>query len=73
MRLVFQSFGIAIQDWKSPRGYVSLLEYGNEDLSGGLTKPGSRNNPAWIHSSKISLREQVLFSKNDLRKITPLS
>jgi beta-lactamase class D len=41
--------------------YLKLLEYGNQDMSGGLAKPGPKN-AAWISSSlAISPREQVYF------------
>ncbi len=41
--------------------YLASWEYGNQDLSGGLPKPGPEN-PAWIRSSlAISPREQVIF------------
>jgi beta-lactamase class D len=56
------------------KNYLTLLEYGNEDLSGGLAKPGSANNPAWIHSSlKISPNEQVLFLQKMIQGKLPLS
>ncbi|MFN0065029.1 MAG: penicillin-binding transpeptidase domain-containing protein, partial [Chlamydiales bacterium] len=56
------------------KNYLALLEYGNEDLSGGLTKPGSANTPAWIHSSlKISPYEQVLFLQKMILGKLPIS
>jgi beta-lactamase class D len=56
------------------KNYLALLEYGNEDLSGGLTKPGSANKPAWVHSSlKISPHEQVLFLQKMIQGKLPLS
>jgi beta-lactamase class D len=43
------------------QSYLALLEYGNQDMSGGLAEPGMMN-PAWISSSlKISPKEQVDF------------
>lgn len=56
------------------QSYLHLLEYGNEDLSGGVSKLGSANNPAWIHSSlKISPSEQVLFLQKMISGKLPLS
>lgn len=46
------------------QSYLASMEYGNQDLSGGLaqTKPGDA---VWINSSlKISPREQVDFIQN---------
>ncbi len=41
--------------------YLSVLDYGNQDMSGGLTN-------AWLSSSlKISVREQVTFIQNMLQ------
>lgn len=43
------------------QSYLTLLEYGNRDVSGGLAEPGKMS-PAWISSSlKISPRGQVGF------------
>lgn len=45
------------------QAYLSSIEYGNKDLSGGLAPPGPTT-VAWINSSlKISPREQVEFIK----------
>lgn len=42
-------------------GYLDSFEYGNQDMSGGLARPGPID-PAWINSSlKISPKEQVDF------------
>jgi beta-lactamase class D len=47
--------------------YVDLLDYGNQDLSGGVTQ-------AWINSSlKVSPREQVLFLKKLMQGELPVS
>jgi beta-lactamase class D len=55
------------------KDYLALLEYGNEDLSGGVTKPGS-SNPAWVHSSlKVSPNEQVRFLQKMIQGKLPLS
>lgn len=41
--------------------YLSIMDYGNQDLSAGLVKPGPLN-PAWVSSSlTISPKEQVHF------------
>lgn len=53
--------------------YLSLLEYGNQDLSGGLPNPGPLN-PAWIASSlKISPKEQVDFIRRMIFGRLPIS
>ncbi len=47
--------------------YLTLFQYGNEDLSGG-------HKTAWIRSSlKISPREQMLFMKKIAERDLPLS
>jgi len=47
--------------------YVNMFDYGNKDLSGGLTQ-------AWLSSSlKISPQEQIIFIKNLLDRKWPLS
>jgi len=46
---------------KKIQHYLALLEYGNQDMSAGLAKPGPTD-PAWVSSSlKISPKEQVDF------------
>ncbi len=42
--------------------YLSVFDYGNQDLSGGLVMPG-KTDPVWFHSSslKISPKELVSF------------
>lgn len=53
--------------------YLIALDYGNNDLSGGLAAPGPLD-PAWINSSlKISPREQVVYLSNVLNGNTSLS
>ncbi len=43
------------------QGYLNSMNYGNMDISGGLSQPGPIE-PAWVNSSlKISPREQVDF------------
>ena len=43
------------------QAYLASFEYGNQDMSGGLAKPGPTKS-AWINSSlKISPKEQVDF------------
>ncbi len=47
--------------------YLQLLEYGNQDMSGGLTN-------AWLGSSlKISPKEQVDFIQKMIRQEIPIS
>lgn len=47
--------------------YLTALDYGNQDASGGLTQ-------AWVLSSlKISVREQALFLQKLLQNAHPLS
>ncbi len=54
------------------QSYLSSFEYGNQDISGGLAKPGPIN-PAWIGSSlKISPKEQVFFIQKLVKKTLPL-
>lgn len=58
---------------KTMKHYLALFEYGNQDLSGGSTKPGSKN-PPWISSSlKISPKEEVFFVQKMLLKKLPVS
>jgi beta-lactamase class D len=46
------------------QSYLTSMKYGNEDMSGGLARPGPEN-VAWVNSSlKISPREQVEFIQN---------
>lgn len=53
--------------------YLAAIEYGNQDMSEGLAKPGLMN-PAWINSSlKISPREQVDFIKKMIHGKLPVS
>lgn len=53
--------------------YLSLFEYGNQDLSTGIVFPGPAN-PAWVSSSlKISPKEQVCFVQKMIRGELPLS
>jgi beta-lactamase class D len=53
--------------------YLALLEYGNEDLTGGFPQPGF-SRPAWIHSSlKISPYEQVHFLQKMIQGTCPFS
>lgn len=55
------------------QSYLALLEYGNQDLSGGLEKLGSTN-PAWINSSlEISPKEQVDFIQKMINEKLPIS
>lgn len=47
--------------------YLTLFEYGNQDLSVGIIFPGPEN-PAWASSSlKISPKEQIVFLQNMLQ------
>jgi len=49
------------------QNYLALLDYGNQNMSGGLTK-------AWINSSlKISPKEQVDFIKKMIKEELPIS
>lgn len=55
------------------QSYLISLEYGNQDISGGLAKPG-QTNPAWLNSSlKISPREQLNFVQKMLHGKLPIS
>jgi beta-lactamase class D len=58
---------------KTIQRYLALLEYGNQDMSGGLAAPGP-NNPAWISSSlKISPKQQVDFVQKMIHGNLPIS
>ncbi len=58
---------------KKVQSYLSSFGYGNQDISGGLTKPGPAD-PAWINSSlKISPKEQVDFVQKMLLAKLPIS
>ncbi len=53
--------------------YLTTMEYGNQDISGGLPDPGSVN-PAWINSSlTISPKEQVSFIQKMVTGNLPIS
>lgn len=53
--------------------YLASFEYGNQDMSGGLAKPGPID-PAWINSSlKISPKEQVDLIQKMIRGQLPIS
>jgi len=55
------------------QNYLASLEYGNQDMSGGLTKPGSTN-PTWVNGSiKISPKEQVDFIQKMISEKLPIS
>ena len=55
------------------QGYITSFEYGNQDMSGGLAKPGPIN-PAWVNSSlKISPQEQVEFIQKMIHQELPVS
>lgn len=55
------------------QSYLSSMEYGNEDLSGGLAPPGPTH-VAWINSSlKISPKEQVDFLQKMICERLPIS
>lgn len=55
------------------QNYVTSIEYGNQDISGGLAEPGPLN-PFWINSSiEISSKEQVDFLKKMILNQLPLS
>lgn len=55
------------------KNYLSLMDYGNQDISGGLVKPGPAD-PAWVHSSlKISPKEQVVFIQKMIQGQLPIS
>ncbi len=53
--------------------YLTALQYGNQDMSGGLPEPGPID-PMWINSSlKISPRQQVVFIQKMIRGTLPVS
>lgn len=53
--------------------YLSLFEYGNQDVSTGMVLPGP-NNPLWVSSSlKISPKEQVHFLQKMVQEKLPIS
>lgn len=55
------------------QNYLSSIEYGNQDVSGGLTDPGLLN-PFWINSSlEISPKEQVDFLQKMIQGLLPIS
>jgi beta-lactamase class D len=55
------------------QNYLTRLEYGNQNISGGLGKPGQMNS-AWISSSlKISPHEQVHFIQKMIQGKIPVS
>lgn len=55
------------------QSYLTSLEYGNKDMSGGLAPPGPMN-IAWINSSlKISPKEQVDFIQKIICGKLPIS
>lgn len=55
------------------QSYLTSIEYGNKDMSGGLAQPGPTN-VAWINSSlKISPKEQVVFIQKMVRGELPVS
>ncbi len=55
------------------QNYLTSMEYGNQDVSGGLADPGPLN-PFWINSSiEISPREQVGFLQKMIRAQIPIS
>lgn len=55
------------------QSYLASFAYGNQDMSGGLARPGPTN-PAWINSSlKISPKEQVEFIQKMIRDKLPIS
>lgn len=55
------------------QSYLALFEYGNQDISGGLAKPGPANS-AWLNSSlKISAKEQVHFIQKMVGGTLPIS
>ena len=58
---------------ESIQRYLSAMEYGNMDMSGGLAQPGAAG-PAWINSSlMISPREQVSFIQKIVTNTLPVS
>lgn len=55
------------------QSYLDSMEYGNADMSGGLSEPGP-GDVAWINSSlKISPKEQVDFIQNMVLAKLPIS
>jgi beta-lactamase class D len=55
------------------QNYLSSIEYGNEDISGGLAEPGPTD-VAWINSSlTISPQEQVNFVQKMILGKLPIS
>jgi beta-lactamase class D len=55
------------------QSYLTSMQYGNEDMSGGVAPPGPTE-VAWMNSSlKISPREQVDFIQKMLRGKLPVS
>lgn len=55
------------------QNYLTSIEYGNQDASGGLADPGPLN-PFWINSSiEISPKEQVDFLQKMIRAQLPIS
>src|SRR5574342_335367 len=55
------------------QNYLTAMEYGNQDISGGFAEPGP-NDPAWINSSlAISPREQANFIQKMILGKLPLS
>ncbi len=55
------------------QSYLTSMEYGNRDMSGGLAEPGPMD-PTWINSSlKISPKEQVDFIQKMILGKLPIS
>jgi beta-lactamase class D len=55
------------------QNYLTSMEYGNQDASGGLAHPGALN-PFWLNSSvEISPKEQVDFLQKMIRAQLPIS
>lgn len=55
------------------QNYLTSIEYGNQDASGGLADPGPLD-PFWINSSlEISPKEQVDFLQKMIRAQLPIS
>lgn len=55
------------------QNYLTSMEYGNQDASGGLADPGPLD-PFWINSSiEISPKEQVDFLQKMIRAQLPIS
>jgi beta-lactamase class D len=56
------------------QSYLTSMEYGNQDFSGGLGQLGATNGVAWINSSlKISPKEQVDFIQKLINGKLPIS